>query len=522
MNIMLLNEDQKLLLRREGKVILGTHGSNLWLLTLVLTATFFAIAFSAGSTDYLEDKMNDPFTNWVNIDLNGADDDIINSLKLVIDDDSVKSRFGYDGVQTEVNSSLNLVDKSGLARLFSSLFYENLSSDLIKAVLNEDNVVGECSISPDSLSDASLGVVMTADALSLLGYEETNWPAYVDYHSKSVNADTLGISLLDDEIYARAPLPLLAVVKRLPMNKEAIASKYLNEVRIKAGIDCPIDLNHENYARELFYFIPEGIEGFSSDNLKSLLPSPLSGYIDEVLSQPQILDKLRPWKKGSIVRIYITPGTSLAEINRLEKEVSKLFLPKGAERIYNYDTMELGAYTIRDNVISTHFITLDSISGFEHFVKDVSGLQIEMTQVNAKKNFWAVSEMAGVLTAAMIIFSLISIIIFIVNMMHNYFQKVKHNLGTFKAFGVSNNGLMKVYTVLIFGIVAVALGITLTVVWIVELILPLREGIYPYLVLWNPITWWAIAIISTSVLACIFIVMKRLLRSTPGDLIYDR
>lgn len=519
---MFLNEDQRLLLKRESKVILGPHASNLWLLTLVLTATFFAIAFSAGSTDYLDDKMNDPFTNWVNIDLNGADDEAVSSLKLVVEDETVKSRFGYDGVQTEVNSSLNLVDKNGMSRLFSTLFYENLTSDLITAVLSEDNVVEGCSISTDSLSDASLGIVMTADALTHLGYEDKQWPAYVDYHSKSVDADTLGIAMLDDGIYSRAPLPLLAIVKRLPMNKEAIASKYLNEVRIKAGIDCPIDLNHENYARELFYFVPAEVEGFSSDSLKSVIPASLARYIDEVLPQPQTMDKLRPWKKGSIKRIYFSPGTPLDVVNRIEHEVSARFVSKGAERIYNYDTMELPGYTIRDNVISTHFTTLDSISGFEHFVKDVSGLQIEMTQVNAKKNFWAVSEMAGILTAAMIIFSIVSIIIFIVNMMHNYFQKVKRNLGTFKAFGVSDSGLIIVYTVMISAIVAVALLMTLILVWVVTLILPLREGNYPYLILWNPMTGWAILIISVSVIACILIVMRRLLRSTPGDLIYDR
>lgn len=522
MNIRLLNEDQRLLIKRESKVVLGPHAVNLWLLTLVLTATFLAIAFSAGSTDYLDDKMNDPFTNWVNIDLLGADDEVAGFLKTILDDDSVKSRFGYDGVQTEVNSSLNIVDINGSPRLLSTLFYENLSSDLIKAVLDDDNLEGDCSISPDRLSDSSLGIVMTADALSHLGYTENQWPAYVDYHSKSNNADTLGIAMLDDGIYARAPLPLLAVVKRLPMNKEAIASKYLNEMRIKSGSDCPIDLNHENYAKELFYFVPNGIEGFTADSLRAWLPSQMGGYIDDVLPQSQTMDRLRPWREGAIIRIYTRAGTTLSEINRLESEVSGRFLPMGVQRIYNYDTMELDGYTMRDNVISTHFATLDSISAFEYFVKDVSGLQIEMTQINAKKNFWAVSEMAGILTAAMIIFSLVSIIIFIVNMMHNYFQKVKRNLGTFKAFGVSNSGLIKVYAVIILGIVAVALGITLASVWLIEIVLPLREDNYPYLVLWNPMTKWAVVIISLSVLACVFIVMKRLLRSTPGDLIYDR
>ncbi len=522
MNMKLLNEHQQLLMKRECKVVLGAHAVNLWLLTLVLTVTFFAISFSAASTDYLADKMNDPFTNWVNIDLSSADDETIKCLKQELDNDSIQCYFGYNGVQAEVNSSLNLVDKRGRSHILSTLFYETLSSDLIKAVLSEDNLIDGCSVSPDSISESSLGVVLTADALTRLGYDDKNWPAYVDYHSKSTCADTLGIAMLDDGLYARAPLPLLAVVKRLPMNKEAIASKYLNEVRIKAGMDCPIDLNHENYARELFYFTPQDLKDFNFDTMRASLPASMRECVDEILPQPQTLKKLRTWKKGSIIRIYIKPGTPLQDVNSIEREITGKFGTMGLVRIYNYDTMDIGSYTARDNVFSAHFTTLDSISAFENFVKRSAGIQIEMTQVNAKKNFWAVSEMAGVLTAAMIAFSIISIIIFIINMMHNYFQKVKRNLGTFKAFGVSNSSLIIVYALIILGIVIVALVLSMGIVWIVQSIIPPRSGGYNYLYLWNPITGWAVIVVLASVLACVYIVMKHLLRSTPGDLIYDR
>jgi len=521
MKMKLLNEHQKLLMRRECRVVIGSRAVNLWLLTIVLTLTFLAISFSAASTDYLADKMNDPFTNWVNIDLSNTDEETIKNLKQDLENDSIQRNFGYNGVQAEVNSSLNLVDKNGRSHILSTLFYETLSSDLIEAVLSEDNLIDGCSVSPDSISEASLGMVLTEDALVRLGYGGRNWPAYVDYHSKSTYADTLGIAMLEDGIYARAPLPLLAVVKRLPMNKEAIASKYLNEVRIKVG-ECPIDLNHENYARELFYFVPQDVTDFNYDKLCASLPPAMSECVDDLLPQPQTLEKLRPWKKGSIVRVYVKPGTPLQLINSLEREITSKYGARGLERIYNYDTMKTGGFTSRDNVFSVHFTTLDSISAFENYVKCSAGIQIEMTQVNAKKNFWAVSEMAGVLTAAMIVFSIVSIIIFIINMMHNYFQKVKRNLGTFKAFGISNHSLILVYTLIILGIVIAALTLSLAIVWIVQSLLPLRHGAYSYLCLWNPVTGWAVIIVLTSVFACVYIVMRHLLRSTPGDLIYDR
>ena len=70
-----MKEYLKLLAKREFKVVLGNKYSNLWLLSAVLFATFLSIAFSNSSMLYLEEKMNDPFTNWVNIQKNYASDD---------------------------------------------------------------------------------------------------------------------------------------------------------------------------------------------------------------------------------------------------------------------------------------------------------------------------------------------------------------------------------------------------------------------------------------------------------------
>jgi len=521
----LFKEHQYLLMRRESRVVLGHKAVNLWLLTAVLTATFFAIAFSAGSTSYLEDKMNDPYTNWVNIDLSGADDNTIGNLKAVLDEDTTRSRFGYDNLQTEVNSSLNLVALDESPKLFSTLFYESLSNDLISAVLSEENVVWGCSIEPDSIGDSSYGVIMTAEALTFLGYDKENLPAYVNYHSKSVGADTLGIAMLSDGLYARAPIPLLAVVKRLPMNKEAVASKFLNEVRIKAGSDCSIDVNHESYARELFFFVPHAV-GFTKEDIVQGLSKELKDCIEEVLEQPQVKDRLRPWKPGTIWRVYTQPGTPLSTINDIEKHITMTFGNKDVERIYNYDLVEINGYTIRDNVFSAHFTHLDSIGSFEHFVKDVSGLQIEMTQVNSRKNFWAVSDMANILTFAMIAFSIVSIIIFIVNMLQSYFQKVRRNLGTFKAFGISTRELTRAYIAIIACIVFAALIISLILTWLTELLLPvfglMKDGEYSFFLLWNTKTIWAIVIILVATILSVLFVMRRLLQQTPGNLIYDR
>ena len=45
----LKNDYFRLFVKREGKVVLGKNNSNLWLLTVVLIATFLAISLSNAS-----------------------------------------------------------------------------------------------------------------------------------------------------------------------------------------------------------------------------------------------------------------------------------------------------------------------------------------------------------------------------------------------------------------------------------------------------------------------------------------
>lgn len=527
----ILKEYQKLLMRREGSSVTGRHAVNLWLLVIVLTTTFLAIAFSAGSIAYLNEKMNDPFTNWVNISTFGTSKSEgenyidISALKDTLNEESIRQRFGFDGWQTEVLSSINIDTKDGKSYFpCSTLYYEDMSSDLIKAVLSEENVVEQFAISPDSIGNSSIGLISTLENLEKLGYRIDDIPSYLGYHSHSPGADTLGFHITETS-YGRAPLPLLAVVRRLPMNMEMIGSKYLFMSYHSGSSHMPFNLNDRDYARELRFFVPDGMD-FSQEKVNGILPSALRPYVSNVQqSEKRVQDRLHNWCKGKVWMVYLRDASvPYDEIGKIEQSILDAYASQKVDRVYYYKLDETYSSTssLYDNIISVHFTRLDSIRAFESYVKRKAGFQIEITQVKSKENFNAVSVMAIVLSAAMLIFSIVSIIIFIVNMMQSYFQKVKRNLGTFKAFGLSTGGLIKVYVLIIMGIVCTALAIAMVIVWIIQTTLPLRDGQFGYLQLWNEMTLWAVIIIIASALISVIIVMQRLLRQTPGDLIYDR
>ena len=525
-----IKEHQSLLIRRESKDVLGRRALNLWILAAVLTATFTAISFSKASTAYLENRMNDPFTNWVNIDLSYFN---IGDIPILLDTlDTVSSKYDFNSIQTVVNSDIYLFgvpdSKTDHRRGLKTLLYENLTSDFIAAVLDESNIIGTTCINLQQITSESLGIILTQEAMSALGYDSPDdYPAFVDFCSNSEGADTIGVQMMDGE-YARSPLPLIAVVKRLPMNRQALASKLIDKMRQpgnKDGKAC-LNLNRIQYARDLCFFIPNEAVDCDSSSLVSVLHPAYSKYFDMIRRDTASMPgRLSPWKEGQFWHVSCKDDVSLDTVNVIRNAILDRFSAQGIVRVYNYNEPD-EVVQESDNVVSVHMQNLNRLDEFNKYLKDTFDLQIEMTQVNQRKNFAAVSTMANILTVALIVFSIIAIVIFIVNMMQSYFQKVKRNLGTFKAFGISTRELIMVYMTIIVGIVIAALAIALSATWCCELMLNIlnitKPDGSPHLDLWNARTLWAIVIIMASTVLSVHTVMRRLLRHTPGDLIYDR
>ena len=99
-------------------------------------------------------------------------------------------------------------------------------------------------------------------------------------------------------------------------------------------------------------------------------------------------------------------------------------------------------------------------------------------------------------------------------------------MGTFKAFGIGSSELINVYVLILLAIVVAAVIISLSVTWLIQLLLPvfgmLKDGQFNYLSLWNMKTVWSVIIVIVATVVTVRVVMSRLLRQTPGDLIYDR
>ena len=507
----------KLLMAREGKEVLGKNGSNFWILTIVLIATFLSIAFSEGSRIYLKYKMVDPFTMWIDIPIDGNKKKI-QDIENELNDTTIQQRYGFCDVHRDKEEYYDMQgDKYLRCRHFA-----NINSALIKKILEESNIVENCVIDSSKLSNNSLGLIITEDALERLdsNYSKKR-PSYIYYKSYNKDADTLGLKLQENK-YLEIPLPLLAVVRRLPNNVDMMGTNYLSEQPYNDS-QHPFNFNtHPDYISTLRYFVEGDVDiAELTDKIKKVFPDSVSSNIRCIEDENE---QMLPWRPGKFIKVDFgqnTPSFSTKQWLDFNEKIIKE--NKNFVRVYFYETSSRDS--LPDRYISLSFKTLDNIRAFENYVKEKHQIQIDMSLVASRENFNAVTIIAWILSAAMVIFSIVCIIMFLVNMLQSYFQKVKRNLGTFKAFGMNTRELTQVYIIILITIVLVAVIMALLITWIIQCVLPLvgveKEG-YNYLSLWNLTTYVAAAVVLVSTILTVFVVMARMLSQTPGDLIYDR
>ncbi|MBO4673392.1 MAG: ABC transporter permease [Bacteroidaceae bacterium] len=518
----------KLLMAREAKEVLGKRGTNLWLLTIVLVATFASIAFSEGSMIYLRDKMEDPFTNWVSI-VKSTDDERFNDFRDSLYLDENKKRFDYQNVLMDQYTNYNITGTGEKVQYFSARFFENIKTPLVSAILAESNVVEGCEVDTTLLDDKTLGFIITMDAIKRIGYDEEHLPAYINYLAVNDGADSLGLKVVTQgegenrsDFYPVA-IPVLAVVKKLPNNVDMMSANFFYEQQHYNDHTHPFDFKeHEpEYLHQLAFYVSEkvGKENFEQF-IKKIVPDSLQATL---LNANDYYSSVKSWKPGNIWKIEIGDERMPRKVFQdIANQIEEHFNIEDVRRVHKLVTEEHPSP--RSSFLSVEFNSLNHIREFETFAKR-HGIQLEMEQVHSKENFNAVTVMAAILSGAMVIFSLVCIIMFLVNMLQSYFQKVKRNIGTFKAFGMNANELIHIYVLILVMIVCSAVVLALLITWCIQGLLPIvgveKEG-FNYLSLWNTTTYVATAIVVVSTIFTVSIVMSRMLSKTPGDLIYDR
>ena len=500
------NDAIALFLKREWQVLVGRRYGTVALFVLTFFVAVGSVGFGSASLEYLRHKMNDAFINWVDIIANQTTGEGKTPINDFLVEQDNRKRYSYDEPEGDKVSNLTLWKKNGQEKISVARAIKP-GSRVMDKILSPENVVLKRN---GRLSENDLGVVITLDELTRLGYSKDSLPLFV-YCKQGVDTATARKVSLPSRDF-RIALPIAAVVRQLPlMNALNISTRLRNA--FNSGKPEALDITYPSNINDLTVCIEQSeVQAFQQLAQEK-------GWTNYEVKP--YLEAYRPLKMVTMndvsddaerVRVY---NERFAEIRSRIKE---------AERIYSFNP-DYGAKDPTPDHISVYMTSLDSIRAFQEAVQEKCGIKIEMSSIDAKENFRFVESMGGTLSWCVIAIVVLFVCVFIYFLLSSHFAKIQRNLGTFKAFGISNRTLFFVYCSLVLGIVCLSYVVAMALVAFFSGVLGLFTEVEPGFPWVTPFAWQNFALLAVVVVAAAlvtYVVSKRTFSHTPGDIIYNR
>jgi len=507
------NDATRLFLEKEGKELRGKHNFNFFVLVAIFAVAIFSIGFGGASIKYLQYKMDDPFINWVDIIVRQKISDKNSKMPLVDFLNDSKQRDSIQFEAPEENYLLNIDfrhQEKGKNIQLQGRSIDSHSSILPK-ILDESNVITR-RVANIPLKDNELGLIVTQGTLSDLGYKEV--PAFIDL-ALSYDDETCHNLGIEGGINGNYPVafPVIAVVKQLPgMNSFLFTRRFLQDC--SASNKTSYDITDEENNRVLLIVGEKsGVEAIAKQMSNSDYTTNVTPY------RETWNDELYAVSIESSNESY---EDAMAEYNLLYKNLANTY--SGITRIYDFQPIQ--SYSLDDPAYySVQIKNLANIKLFQKRLYEKCGIKLEMTSVDQKNNFQFVQRMGNILSVCIIFIAVLFICFFIYFMLSTHFQRIQRNLGTFKAFGISNSSLYYIYVVLLLRITIAAFAIAFVFAWVcntgLNLITQIELG-YKWIdvQVWQNLLLLILAVVAAIVAS--YLVARVKLQHTPGDLIYNR
>ena len=552
---------KNLFANKEGNALYGKSRLNLIILTAIISITLLAIGFANGTLKYLSEKLNDTFVNYLAVEIPFAKN-TPSQVKEFLDQlnsKEVKSEFAVNTITTYKVVRLDFFDNKTNESNFIQGRVLDIDDPLTSVLFGEKNKEsGDVKFK----SDRDLGIVVTTKFLKSLGYSDNARVIYLN------NGDALNDN---KDQYYKVPIPIRAIVKEIPgKNNFLITEFFLRCYKVMDG--CVFSMPSSQKKRVL-YFVENDNELAKSfrTELKSIFKDFSFKEVRHVKAKNQSND-----------------STSFEEFDGLEKEQTLglninldtcVYFPVSGYEIslnfdnepFNYETclkvieqienlnlykqnntkihriLDYNTATIDETEITNDYLCinlkgggsgLDKIESFANYmyktlndddIKGQNNIEVDTGAVKEKKNFNYISKMTLLISGLLIVFAVLAISLFISNLLKTHLNKVKMNLGTYKAFGLSNNESQSIYLKIMIKFISIAISLALFVALILGSIIEKAlesllkvEDQSKYFILADTITYIMLTVIIGVTILVSFINIKKILSKTPGDLIYNR
>lgn len=527
------NSYARLFRKKEGQVLMGKSWSNLSILTLIITFTFLAIGFANGALEYLNVKIKDPFVNWITIPLPSSKStgEPFHQIMDNLNANKVRQEFFIDSVTSYKETQL----------LFFPL--NNPESEFSKGrILTYDDPISDDLFGPDNLiagdtgfiSENDLAIVVTEKLLKRLGY---------DKHAKFIWFDDNDKNVLGDiKSNFKVPIPVRAVIKNIPNRNNFLITKFFH-LSYLAHEDCVFDFNYQK--KRIIYFT-----GDDKDLVKKFqeeVRANFSKLSDDVAPEDMTIDFEKYDKltePGYVLSVSFNTAPEEAIVTeKLAKQIETLKIVNDNKskifRIFDFDIARQQPENVIYDYLSINFTRLDKIEDFSKYivkslnastVKSESNIvEVDAGIVKEKNNFNYMSKMTLLISGLLIAFSILSILLFISNLLKKHLNKVKSNLGTFKAFGLSDRESKSIYMKIMLRFITLSLIISLVLSFaigkIAEMGFASRLRIDDQSEYFRLFDLQTLGVIITIILVTIVVSyynINKILSKTPGDLIYNR
>lgn len=496
---------QNLFFRNEYQTLCGSldkkgKRSNKKLLTLagILLLTFLALSFAIGSLEQLSTRMNNPFTNWVNLSVDRGYQEALPLMKLHFDEKSNRDSFFIKNYSPYSPFPMKFIrdDNQEIFTAFGRTVEPE--DDLTKKIL------GQPSNGAGLAESDFCGLIVTEKLL-----EELNYNAPMQQQKILVAFPNDG----KDDGYINVYIDIVAIVKELPDKAKFACHPRLYNINLKPFYETDfIETRKDSYSFEFLAEKPiaeaaqKAIEN-RHKNLNKLKETPIN---------------INNFEKWQLYEAFFEDLHSIAYFSNLFdslqtdlKGVAKtqFYIPTDCQP--KFEDLE------NPNRVAFNFGKLIKVRDFKDYLKENFDMEISMAQVESKENFALVSRLTFIISVVLFFFGTASIVFFVDSLLKTHLQKVKMNLGTFKAFGLDNQFLVTTYLKIIFVFLSIATFVALV---IVGCLVGIEETIFEesHFNLFNGWVLLAIVLLFAISLLQSWRTIRQILTNTPGDLIYNR
>lgn len=494
----------KLFKQREFLKLAGKGNQTILKLSAIIFVTLLTLSYAMGSLELLRSKMENPYTNWVDIPLSSTGQNGYDSLTVLMnyfEQPENKDAFSLNDVKGYVSATALLLPINDYSvRIPHKARTIEPGEKILNAILDEENlVIGE--VNPNTVFEQNpCGVIIKQKALERLGFQD--WR----------EAKKIPMLFYDDLVF----VDILAIVSDLPDYCDFVCTPRFYNLLLNGSIrphdtgvvnqdttNIMVVASLEGDKKQVLQWVKDGFEqqGYKTLNVKrDVLP---------------ITGQLNHFQYHLIFNHQSTPHQAVKQAffekhkGKVVPSVEWTCIPE------RFDNLE------RPYALAFNFKDLGKIREFKAFMGTRFKMNVNLTQVEAKDNFKKVTQITWVVSLTLFLFGILSIVLFITNLLGTHLEQMRPNLGTMKAFGLEDIWLKNTYNIVIGYFLLVAFVIAILPLLILSSISALFWSEVPLDVLNLPVVS-AILLIFISSIYFARLTTTSIIKSTPGDLVYGR